>query len=398
MKIRDARVIVCSPGRNYVTLRIETESGLSGIGDATVNGREMAVAAYLRDHVLPSLIGRDAGCIEDTWQYLYRGAYWRGGPIGMAAIAAVDVALWDIKAKAAGMPLYQLFGGASRDRMLCYAHARGADIPALLDHAAALRAQGFRAFRLQCAVPGLAEPQARRPGPAMAAERPVEQSWDSDAYLRFAPRMLEAARSALGEEAALLHDIHHRLTPIEAARLARAVEPLHLFWLEDPSPAENHEVMRLIRHASVTPLAVGEVFNSIHDCRALLQEQLIDYIRVTPVHAGGLTQVRRIADLALLWQIRTAFHGAADMSPVTFGAALHLGRAIPNFGIQEFAGHPAEADEVFPRAWGYADGSLTSGEAPGHGVDIDETAAARFPYARSYLPVCRLVDGTMWNY
>jgi len=398
MKIRDARVIVCSPGRNYVTLRIETESGLSGIGDATVNGREMAVVAYLRDHVLPCLVGRDAGRIEDTWQYLYRGAYWRGGPIGMAAIAAVDVALWDIKAKAAGMPLYQLFGGASRDRMLCYAHARGADIPALLDHVAALRAQGFRAFRLQCGIPGLPEPSVPFPGPAMAVELPAEQAWDSAAYLRFAPHMLEAVRSALGTEAALLHDIHHRLTPIEAARLARAVEPLHLFWLEDPTPAENHEVIRLIRRASVTPLAIGEVFNSIHDCRELLQEQLIDYIRVTPVHAAGLTHVRRIADLAALWQIRTAFHGAADMSPVTFGAALHLGRAIPNFGIQEFAGHPAAADEVFPHAWNYADGSLTSGELPGHGVDIDEQAAARFPYARSYLPVCRLADGTLWNY
>jgi mannonate dehydratase len=398
MKIRDARVIVCCPGRNYVTLRIETESGLSGIGDATVNGREMAVVAYLREHVVPCLIGRDAARIEDTWQFFYRGAYWRGGPIGMAAIAAVDVALWDIKAKAAGMPLYQLFGGASRDNMLCYAHARGADIPALLDHVAALRAQGFRAFRLQCGIPGLPEPPAKNPGPAMAADRPAEQLWDSDAYLRFAPRMLEAARAALGEETALLHDIHHRLTPIEASRLARAVEQLHLFWLEDPAPAENHEVIRLIRRASTTPLAIGEVFNSIHDCRELLQDQLIDYIRVTPVHAAGLTQVRRIADLAALWQIRTAFHGAADMSPVTFGAALHLGRAIANFGIQEFAGHPAAADDVFPHAWRYADGALTCGEAPGHGVTIDEAAAARFPYARAWLPVCRLADGTLWNY
>jgi len=391
MKIRDARVIVCSPGRNYVTLRIETRSGLSGIGDATVNGREMAVAAYLRDHVVPTLIGRDAARVEDTWQYLYRGAYWRGGPIGMAAIAAVDVALWDIKAKAAGMPLYQLFGGASREQMSCYAHASGANLPELLDHVSALRAQGFRAIRLQCGIPGLPEP---RDSPAV----PAEHTWDSDAYLRFAPGMLDAVRCAVGAEVALLHDIHHRLTPIEAARLARAVEPLNLFWLEDPTPAENHEVIRLIRRASVTPLAIGEVFNSIHDVHALLREQLIDYIRVTPVHAGGLTQVRRIADLAALWQIRTAFHGASDMSPVTFGAALHLGRTLPNFGIQEYAGHPSQADDVFPRAWAYSDGYLTTGEVHGHGVDIDENAAARFPYVRSYLPVNRLADGSLWNW
>jgi mannonate dehydratase len=391
MNICDARVIVCSPGRNYVTLRIETESGLSGIGDATVNGREMAVVAYLRDHVLPCLIGRDAARIEDTWQYLYRGAYWRGGPIGMAAIGAVDVALWDIKAKAAGMPLYQLFGGASRDHMLCYAHASGVDIPMLLDRVAALRAQGFRAVRLQCGIPGVA-------GPHDNPARPAEYVWCSDAYLRFAPGMMDAVRTAVGADVALLHDIHHRLTPIEAARLARAVEPLNLFWLEDPTPAENHEVIRLIRRASVTPLAIGEVFNSIHDCHALLQQQLIDYIRVTPVHAGGLTHVRRIADLAALWQIRTGFHGASDMSPVTFGAALHLGRALANFGIQEYAGHPSQADEVFPHAWRYADGNLTSGEAHGHGVDIDEKAAARFPYLPSYLPVNRLTDGTLWNW
>lgn len=392
MKIRDARVIMCSPGRNYVTLRIETDDGLSGIGDATVNGREMAVVAYLRDHVVPCLIGRDAARIEDTWQYLYRGGYWRGGPIGMAAIAAVDVALWDIKAKAAGMPLYQLFGGASREHMLCYPHCNGTDIPTLLERVAVLRAQGYRALRVQCSIPGL--PDSRASGNGL----PPEQGWDPAPYLHFAPVMLRAVRDAVGAEVALLHDIHHRLTPIEAARLARAVEPLHLFWLEDPVPAENHEVIRLIRRASVTPLAIGEVFNSIHECRALLAEQLIDYIRVTPLHAGGLTQVRRIADLAALWQIRTAFHGAPDMSPVTFGAALHLGRAIPNFGIQEFAGHPAAADDVFPHAWAYGDGCLTSGEAPGHGVEIDEAAAARFPYVRSYLPVMRLPDGTMWNW
>jgi mannonate dehydratase len=186
-------------------------------------------------------------------------------------------------------------------------------------------------------------------------------------------------------------DARRRSAPIvcwvaSAARLHRIALP---FYTLIPVTASR---------LSVAPLAIGEVFSSIHDCRELLQEQLIDYIRVTPVHAAGLTQVRRIADLAALWQIRTAFHGAADMSPITFGAALHLGRAISNFGIQEFAGHPPQAADVFQHAWRYADGSLTSGESPGHGVEIDEQAAARFPYARSYLPVCRLADGTLWNY
>ncbi len=398
MTIRAARVVVCAPGRNFVTLVIETEGGLTGIGDATVNGRETAVVAHLQHEVIPSLIGRDAGRIEDTWQYFYRGAYWRGGPIALAAIGAVDVALWDIKAKAAGMPLYQLLGGASRERMLCYPHARGHDIEALCDDVARLREQGFRAVRLHCDVPGEPQHPFIPPLPHGVAALPAEITRDPDAYTRFAPRMLAAVRARFGEELHLLHDIHNRVTPIQAARIARETEPLNLFWLEDPVPMENPEVLRLIRRASTTPLAVGEVLNTIHDCRRMMEEQLIDYIRVTPVHAGGITQVRRIADFASLYQIRTAFHGAPDMSPVNFGAALHLGRALPNFGIQEYAGHAPEAGEVFHAAWRYADGSMTTGEAPGHGVTLDEAAASRFPYNPSFLPVVRLADGSLWHF
>ena len=131
VKITDARVVVCSPGRNYVTLVIETEDGVTGVGDATLNGRELAVASYLRDHVCPLLIGRDARRIEDTWQYLYKGAYWRRGPVTMTAIAAVDVALWDIKGKLAGLPVYELLGGAARDGVMVYCHASGSTLDEL---------------------------------------------------------------------------------------------------------------------------------------------------------------------------------------------------------------------------------------------------------------------------
>lgn len=397
MTIRTARVVVCCPGRNFVTLVIETESGLSGIGDATVNGREQSVVAHLEQEVIPALLGRDASQIEDIWQYLYRGSYWRGGPVAMAGIGAVDVALWDIKAKAAGMPLYQLLGGASREHMLCYPHACGNDIESLCEDVARLREQGFRAIRLHCSVPGGCPEKPVPPAHARDVV-PAEIVRDPDAYTRFAPRMLAAVRARFGEELHLLHDIHNRVTPIQAARIAREVEPLHLFWLEDPVPTENPEVLRLIRRASTTPIAVGEVLNSIHDCRRMMEEQLIDYIRVTPVHAGGVTQVRRIADFASLYQIRTAFHGAPDMSPVNFGAALHLGRALPNFGIQEYAGHPAEAAEVFHATWRCADGHMTAGEAPGHGVTLDEAAASRFPYRPSFLPVVRVADGSLWSF
>ena len=156
LKITGARVIVTCPGRNFVTLKIETNQGLTGIGDATLNGRELAVASYLTDHVIPNLIGRDAHQIEDIWQFLYRGAYWRRGPVTMSAIAAVDTALWDIKAKAAGMPLYQLLGGASRRGVMVYGHANGTTVEETVEEALRYQAMGYKAIRLQTGVPGLA--------------------------------------------------------------------------------------------------------------------------------------------------------------------------------------------------------------------------------------------------
>jgi mannonate dehydratase len=397
-----AKVIVTSPGRNYVTLKLETASGLSGIGDATLNGRELAVASYLTEHIVPTLIGRDPARIEDTWQYLYRGAYWRRGPVTMTAIAAVDVALWDIKAKTAGLPLYQLLGGASRERMLCYTHANGADIPQVLEATAAKREAGYRAIRLQSGVPGLDRVYGTQKHDHISAEgeqtRPLEGDWDTAPYLRHTPKLFAAAREEFGDELHLLHDAHHRLTPTEAAQLARSLEPYRLFWIEDPTPVENQAAWRRIREATTAPLAVGEVLNSIWDSQTLISEELIDYIRSTIVHAGGITHMRRIADFAALHHVRTGFHGAQDISPVTMGAALHFGRWVPNYGIQEFQTHPEAAREVFSWDWRYADGYLLSGEAPGHGVTIDEAAAARFPYKRHYLDVNRLLDGTLWNW
>lgn len=402
MKITAARVIVCSPGRNFVTLKIETDDGISGIGDATLNGRELAVAAYLGEHVIPALIGRDAAKIEDTWQYLYRGAYWRRGPVTMCAIAAVDTALWDIKAKAAQMPLYQLLGGASRDAVMVYGHANGGDIAETVDEVARYLDLGYRAVRAQCGIPGLAstygvaqDKMFYEPADAAIA---TENRWSTAHYLDHVPKLFDALRARFGFESHLLHDVHHRLTPIEAARLGRSLEPYRLFWLEDPTPAENQEAFRLIRSHTVTPLAVGEVFNTIHDCQALITEQLIDFIRTTVVHAGGITHLRRIAHLAELWQVRTGSHGATDLSPVCMGAALHFDLWVPNFGIQEYMRHTPETDAVFPHAWRFEAGFLHPGDAPGHGVEIDEKLAARYPYKPSALPVNRLEDGTMWNW
>ena len=402
LRIRAVRVIVCSPDRNFVTLKIETDAGIYGIGDATLNGREKAVVAYLEDHIIPVLIGRDARRIEDIWQYLYRGAYWRRGPVTMRAIAAVDVALWDIKAKALGTPLHDLLGGKSRERVMVYGHANGADLPSTVDAVARYVDQGYVAVRAQSGVPGLDLAYGVGRGdtyyePADAT-LPTETVWSTHKYLNFIPTVFDKLRDTFGFDLHLLHDGHHRMTPLEAAQLGKALEPYKLFWLEDATPAENQEAFRLIRQHTTTPLAVGEIFNTLWDAKDLIQHQLIDYIRATVVGAGGITHLRRIADFASVWGVKTGCHGATDLSPVTMGAALHFDAWVPNFGIQEYMRHSPATDAVFPHDYRFERGYLIPGETPGHGVDIDEGEAARHPYVPRQLPVARLEDGTMWNW
>ncbi|MGY0005740.1 D-mannonate dehydratase ManD [Micromonospora sp. I033] len=409
MKIVAADVIVSSPDRNFVTLKITTDDGLTGLGDGTLNGRELSVASYLADHVVPLLIGRDPHRIEDTWQFLYRSAYWRRGPVTMAAIAAVDVALWDIKAKAAGMPLYQLLGGASRTGIMAYGHASGRDLPELFDSIRAHLELGYRSIRVQTAVPGINAVYgvATQPSvdgrrydyePAQRIPLPAEEDWDTRAYLRHLPAVFEAVRTEFGPELPLLHDGHHRMTPIQAARLGKALEPYDLFWLEDCTPAENQEALRLVRQHTTTPLAIGEVFNTVWDYQTLIREQLIDYVRSAVTHTGGITAMRKLLDYAAQYQIKSGIHGPTDISPVGMAAALHLDLAIHNFGIQEYMQHGPLTNEVFRQSFTFVDGYLHPGEQPGLGVELDEEAAARFPYQPAYLPFNRLMDGTVHDW
>lgn len=402
MKITDARVFVCSPGRNFVTLKITTDEGVYGLGDATLNGRELSVASYLNDHVLPCLIGRDPFQTEDIWQYLYRGAYWRKGPVTMTAISAVDVALWDIKGKALRQPLYNLLGGRCREGVTAYCHANGRDIEETSDQVARHIEMGYKAVRAQSGVPGLAstygvskDRKAYEP-----AERglPSEHVWSSEKYMLHVPQLFETLRVRFGHDVHLLHDAHHRLTPIQAARVGKSLEPFHLFWIEDAVPAELQEGFRLIRQHTTTPLAVGEIFDSVWDAKLLISEQLIDYLRMTVLRGGGLTPLKKVAAFAHMYHVQTGCHGATDLSPITMGAALHFDLSIPNFGIQEHMPHSAETDEVFPHAYSFSDGYLHPGDAHGHGVDFDEKLAAKYPYQRAYLPTNRKEDGTVWDW
>jgi len=400
MKIESAKLIICSPDRNFVTLKIQTSDGIYGLGDATLNGREMAVAAYLNDHVLPCLIGRDPFDIEDIWQYLYRGAYWRRGPITMTAISAVDVALWDIKAKALKTPLYNLLGGKSRQGVLVYAHANGRDIAEAVDSVQKHMDMGYLAIRAQSGVPGVegtyGVPKGEKSYEPAERGLPIESLWSTERYLTFIPKLFEAIRKSCGEDIQLLHDVHHRLTQIEAVRLGRSLEPFHLFWMEDPTPAETQEAFRIIREGTVTPIATGEVFNSFWDAHDLIRNQWIDYLRMTIVHGGGITALKKAADFAAVYQVRTGFHGATDLSPVTMAAALHFGLAIHNFGIQEAVQFNQATQDVFPGLPTMKNGYMYVNEAPGWGVDLNEDLAKKFPLPETpgyWLPT-RRKDGT----
>jgi len=402
MRIKDGKVIICSPGRNFVTLKLVTEDGVHGVGDATLNGRELAVASYLTDHVIPLLIDRDARRIEDTWQYLYKGAYWRRGPVTMAAIGAVDTALWDILGKTLNAPVYQLLGGASRESVMVYSHANGSTPEETVRAVRQYIDMGYRAVRAQCAIPGVVNAYGVGRGtlyyePAQKG-MPIESVWSTEQYLDFVPPLFDRIRREVGFDVHLLHDVHHRLTPIEAARLGKSLEPYRLFWLEDPVPAENQAAFRTLRQHTTTPIAVGEVFNTIYDCSQLIEEELIDYIRMTVIHGGGLSHLRKVASLAELHHVRTGAHGATDLGPIAMAAALHFDLSVHNFGIQEYMRHTEETDAVFPHAYSFHSGAMHPGDAPGLGVDVDETLAAKYPYERAYLPVNRKQDGTVHSW
>ncbi len=405
MKIEQVKVFVTCPGRNFVTVKIVTDEGVYGLGDATLNGRELAVSTYLEEHVVPCLIGRDAHNIEDIWHYLYRGVYWRRGPVTMAAIAAIDMALWDIKGKVAGLPVYQLLGGKSRTGVTVYAHANGEGIDDTLTKAEELIEQGFKAIRLQCAIPGMKETYGvlgdKKDYFELQGNRPLppEQEWSTPKYMKMVPELFKQARERLGDDILLTHDVHSRLTPIESARLGKMLEPYNLTFLEDSSIAENQDNYKIIRHHTTVPLALGETYNTIWDCKDLLENQLIDYIRVAATHAGGITAMKRIADFAAVYNVRTAPHGAPDLSPICLAAHMHLNISTPNFGIQEFVGFGNdETRKLFKQTATLENGMLMIADSPGLGVDFDEEEASKYPYRRSYLPVSRLEDGTLWHW
>ena len=326
----------------------------------------------------------------------------------MAAFGAVDMALWDLKAKLAQMPLYQLFGGKSREGALIYAHATGSDLEQLLDSISHYQEQGYKAVRVQIGIPDMpsASYGVRDNGNKnddyitdFSGIRPKVEIWDSERYIRYMPEALAKIRDKFGPDLKILHDVHHRLTPREAAAFAKTLEPINLYWLEDPTPAEDQNALRMLRQHSTIPIAIGEVFNSIYDCHTLIKDELIDFIRVSATYAGGITPTKRIVDFAGFHNVRTGFHGAPSHSPISMAAQAHLNAWAPNFGIQEYLVlGTKECDALFPSDHRVENGAFYVSDANGLGVDFDEKEASKYQYEAGSHPIVRLEDGTMWNY
>jgi mannonate dehydratase len=379
LKITDIKTILTAPaGIRLVVVKVTTsEPGLFGLGCATFTQRARVVETAVEKYLKPFLLGKDPTRIEDIFQSGFVSSYWRNGPVLNNALSGVDMALWDILGKRAGLPLYELLGGKCRQAVDVYRHASGNSFAEVEDRARKFMEQGYRHVRVQAAVPGLATYGARAGDPP--PKNDDTRTWEPKPYCRMLPKLFEHLRTKLGDEVELLHDIHERVPPILGMQLAKDLEPYRLFFLEDPFSPEDVGYFRHLRQQTTTPIAMGELFNSPHEWLGLVTERLIDFIRVHISQMGGLSKARKMAALCEFFNVRTAWHGPGDVSPVGHAANVHLDLAIPNFGIQEAREFTPTEREVFPGCPELKDGYYFANDRPGLGIDLDEKAAAKFP-------------------
>ena len=388
VKIKDIKTILTAPNRiRLVVVKVETsEPGLVGWGCATFTQRALVVETAVEKYLKPFLIGRSVDEIEDIWQSSYMSSYWRNGPVLFNAMSGVDIALWDIKGKRAGMPLYQLLGGKVRHGADCYYHASGNSFTEVEENGRAGMERGFRHVRVQVATPGYAgygargtvPDAARDPGEAIGPTNP-RGIWEPAPYVRMLPKFFEHLRAKLGDEVELLHDVHERIHLNQAINLCKALEPYRLFFLEDPFPPEDNDHFKLLRQQTSIPIAMGELFNTQHEYLPLIKDRLIDFIRIHISQIGGLSPARKVQALCEYFGVRTAWHGPGDASPVAHAAQLALELASYNFGIHEGGNFPKETQEVFVGCPETKNGYMLARERPGLGIDVDEKLAAKFP-------------------
>ena len=405
IRIRDVRVILTAPDNiRTVIVKIETtEPGLYGLGCATFTQRPLVVKTAIEEYLRPFLIGRSVHDIEDIWQASFVSSYWRSGPVLNNAMSGVDMALWDIKGKIANLPVYQLLGGKVRHAAEVYVHASGADFDEVEENARVLMDQGYRNIRCQVAVPGSATYGARpyadkKDGQKYAIHLELSDArWDPAAYCRIVPRLFDHIRSRIGDEVELLHDVHERVHPMAAIRLAQDLEPYRLFFYEDPFAPEDNGYFDLLRKHSTIPVAMGELYVNQAEYVNLIKDRLIDFIRVHISDIGGLSPARKLAAYCEFFNVRTAWHGPGDASPVAHAANLALDLSSSNFGIQEATIWGERTLEVFPGTPELRDGALWSNDKPGLGIDIDEELALSYPFPEHAIngawPDIRLRDG-----
>jgi mannonate dehydratase len=392
-------IATCPHNIELIVVKVETsEPGLYGIGCATFRQRAHAVVSAINDYLDDFCRGKDVDRIEDLWQSAYVSSYWRNGPVLNNALSGLDQALWDIKGKRANMPVYQLLGGKCRFAVDCYSHASGSTPEAVAEDAQRLIDQGFRHVRIQLGGYGSVqlnqEPDFKQAGFGM----PTDNYMDQRTYINRTREMFDHVRSVCGEEVELLHDIHERLQPMDAVHLIKSLEPYRPFFIEDPFSPENNGYFRLLRQQTTVPIAMGELFNNPHEWIGLMSERLIDFIRIHISQIGGLTPAMKVARLGEWFNVRTAWHGPGDVSPVGHAANAHASLATWNFGIQEAVRFSPELQEIFPGCPTLENGYMYVNEVPGLGVDVNEELALKYPLPAEnnyYWTQVRRHDGTI---
>ena len=378
MKITNVTPYPVQDGRDALFVVVDTDEGISGVGEAGVTPRLQAIATCVEQHFKPFLIGEDPFRIEHLWQRMFRGGFFPGGKIISSALSAVDIALWDIKGKALGVPVYELLGGRARDRVVCYPHNGGSSIDALVESCLHTKDAGWKFVRFSPPTDGdLFEPA-----------RAVRQSIS----------MVEAVRRSVGNDIEICFDVHTRFDPPDTIQFCRAVEPYRPFFIEDPIRSENPGTFRHLRQHISVPLAAGEQFASKWEFRELIEEELIDYARVDLCIVGGITEAKKIAGWAETHYIKLATHN--PLGPVSTAACLALNLASSNVGVMELPRQPGTAlTDVVPVQVEWQDGYLLPPERPGLGIEFDRDAAARLtqqqPTERGHL---HRADGAFTNW
>ena len=374
--ITDVKVILTAPeGINLVVIKVETsEPGLYGLGCGTFTQRYLTVATAVNDYLRDFLIGKDVANIEDIWQTSQVHSSWRNGPSLNNALSGVDMALWDIAGKRAGMPVYDLLGGKTREAAAVYRHADGKDVHEVEDNVRKFMDQGLLYIRCQMGGYGGRVSELSR-----AENTPPGSYFDPHQYARDTVKVFEHVRSTIGNDIELLHDVHERLAPIEAVRLSKNLQKYRLFFLEDALAPEQVEWFKVMRQQSTTPVAMGELFVNPQEWLHLISNRLIDFIRCHISTIGGITPAKKLAHYCEGFSVRTAWHGPGDVSPVGHAANLHLDLSSANFGVQEWYGPSDVIREVFPGTPELRRGYLYPNSKPGLGIDIDEKLAAKFP-------------------